>query len=146
MSQKYNKSNANKNSYGFRVHRGTVKVLQESATNTPGDLSVDNVHSFYLGRHKIRNGDRIQKFSRAPDLAMEFYHKYSNIFKSQRFDLDRGVIMDGCFKSNKATIQRSMIPETDSKFSGLPSMNLIKTKSDAIKTVIKKLQRIFILI
>lgn len=31
-----------------------------------------------------------------------------------------------------------MIPDTDSEFSGLPSMKLIKKKSDAIKTVIRE--------
>lgn len=88
------------------MSRGNVRLCQEPATNTPRHLSVDSVHSFYLGRHRIQNGDRTQKFARTSDPTMEFYHKYSDIFKSQGFDLDRGIIVDGCFRSNKTTIQR----------------------------------------
>lgn len=53
----------NQGAFGFAVHKGTVRLVIEDETNTPDDLSVDNVHSFYLGKHKIRNGDRKQKYN-----------------------------------------------------------------------------------
>lgn len=48
--------------------------------------------------------------------------------------------MSGCFKSNKVTLQRTMIPKEDSEIAGLPSMSKIKKFSSAIKNTIKKLK------
>ena len=81
-------------SFDFAVNKGTVHLATEEETNTPGDFNVDNVHLFYLGKHKIRNGDRKQTYTRAPDPSMQSDHKYSDAFKSQDFDLDRGIVMN----------------------------------------------------
>lgn len=114
--------------------KNTKKVLKH------GDLEVDNTHSFYLGRHIIRNGDRKQKISRAYDPMSEFYHLNRKVFDENGIFVDKNVTMSGCFKSNKETLQRTMIPEFDTFNSSLPTMDAIKRYENAVKTVIRKLK------
>lgn len=71
---------------------------------------------------------------------IEFYERYKKSFESQGVNVDRGVVMSGCFRSNKPTLQRTMIPEVDSNFSKHPTMELIKEKEYARKSMIRKLQ------
>jgi hypothetical protein len=105
-----------------------------------GDLEVDGKNSFYLGRHIKRDGDRFQKFSRSQDPMSEFYHLNDDLFKKNDVLVDNNVIMGGCFKSNKVTLQRTMIPEEQVANSGLPSMETIKIFSKSVKSAIRKLQ------
>lgn len=105
-----------------------------------GDLEVDGIHSFYLGRHIKRDGDRNQRFSRSQDPMSEFYHLNDDLFRKNEIFVDKNVIMGGCFKSNKVTLQRTMIPEEKVINSGLPSMETIKMFSKAIKSAIRKLK------
>lgn len=100
----------------------------------------DEKNSFYLGRHIIRNGDRPQSYNRSPDPMIEFYHQHKTAFDEFGVDVDKAVVINGCFKTNKITLQRTMIPETNSEFAGLPSMKLIKKKEVAVKSLIRKLK------
>lgn len=77
---------------------------------------------------------------RSPDPMLEFYHKYKKIFLDFGVDVDKAVTVNGCFKTNKVTLQRTMIPETNSIFAGFPSMALIKKKEKGIKAVIRKIK------
>lgn len=105
-----------------------------------GDLKCDEKNSFYLGRHIIRNGDRPQKIYRSYDPMNEFYSLNRDLFDKNEIFVDKNVVMGGCFKSNKPTLQRTMIPEEDVFNSGLPSMKAIKEYGPAIKIAIRKLQ------
>jgi hypothetical protein len=105
-----------------------------------GDLEVDNESSFYLGRHIIRNGDRPQKIIRTYGPMSEFYNLNKELFDKNEVFVDRNVIMGGCFKSNKTTLQRTMIAEEKVFNSGLPSMKAIKKFGPSVKTAIRKLQ------
>ena len=62
-----------------------------------GELATDEYHSFYLERHRVRNGDRPQRYSRAPDLMINFYYKYKSVFEQHYVDIDRGIVVSGCF-------------------------------------------------
>ena len=119
---------------------GTMFLNTKTKEKKHGDLECDEYHSFYMGRHIVRNGDRPQRYMRAPDPAIEFYHNHSEVFNSLGYNIDKTIVVNGCFKTNKETIQRTMIPEVKSEFSGHPSMSLIKKKKEAIKTVIRKLK------
>ena len=46
---------------------------------------------------------------------MEYYHIHKRNFKRLSVDLDKNVIAEGCFKTNKETLQRTMIPDNTSK-------------------------------
>lgn len=105
-----------------------------------GDLEVDSIHSAYLGRHIIRVGDRDQKIYRSYDPMSECYHLNSDLFDNQNISVQNNVTMSGCFKSNKVTLQRTMIPDIDSPFSSLPTLKLIKEFEPAVKSVIRKLK------
>lgn len=124
----------------YKAVSGSLKQEISTKGDFPGDLKADNKNSFYLGRHLIRNGDRPQSYSRSPDPMIEFYEMHKDIFDSFGVNVSNSIVINGCFKSNKETLQRTMIPETDSIFAGLPSMNLIRMKSEAIKTAIRKLK------
>lgn len=142
---------SDKNSKGFKIVQKNVKLNFVTKNDSVflentgkellyGDLEVDCVNSFYLGRHIKRDGDRNQKFSRSQDPMSEFYHLNDDLFKKNEVFVDKNVIMGGCFKSNKITLQRTMIPEEKVPNSGLPSMETIKIFSKAIKSAIRKLQ------
>lgn len=116
----------------------SVFLANNGVKKSKGDMEADGLNSYYLGRHIIRDGDRPQKIRRASDPMFECYHLNKKIFKNSDVLVDRSVSMTGCFKSNKITLQRTMIPETSSGTS-LPSMASIKMYSKAIKTAIRKL-------
>lgn len=125
--------------FDYVSSNGSMKVVKTNVTTSHGDLNADEKNSFYLGRHHIRNGDRNQRYRRVADPGIEFYHRNKVLFDDFEVNLDSALVVNGCFKSNKGTIQKTMIPETDSHFSRLPSMSLIKEKSSSIKAVIRKL-------
>ena len=70
---------------------------------------------------------------------IEFYHKHSCLFKQFNVNVDKAIISNGCFKTNRETIQRSMTPEVENDYTKYPSMKVIKTKNIAIKSLIRKL-------
>ena len=102
-----------------------------------GDIKVDNHNSYYIGRHIIRNGDRPQPIYRAYDPMTQFYQ---SLFDEAGVDVDKSVTMSGCFKSNKITLQRTAIPNVQSDFSGLPTINKILKFSNAVRSTIRKLR------
>lgn len=106
----------------------------------PGDLEVNNETSFYFGRHIIRDGDRPQKISRTAQPMSEFYNLNKELFDKNEVFVDKNVIMNGCFKSNKETLQRTMIPEEESEMAGLPTMSKIKKFSKSVRAAIRKLK------
>lgn len=55
-------------------------------------------------------------------------------------DIDKVVTINGCFKTNKSTLQRTMIPPSNSKFSSRPNLKLLLKKEIAIKAAIRKLK------
>jgi len=46
---------------------------------------------------------------------MEYYNIYKRDFKRLGVALDKNVIGESCFKTNKQTLQRTMIPDNTSK-------------------------------
>jgi len=124
----------------YKSSNGTVIFDFAKHANNPGELDVDGINSVYVGRHIVRNGDRKQTYSRVPDPLIEFYHKNKNYFNNFKINLDDAVIIDGCFKTNKTILQRTMIPENSSAYSCMPSMKLIKDMKPAIVSTIRKLR------
>lgn len=117
-----------------------MRLKKELDNSYKGDLKADGVHSFYLGRHIVRNGDRKQTFRKPPLPCSEFYHAHKPIFDKIGVNVDDSIVVSGCFKTNKSTLQRTMIPKEQNSFSGLPSIHTILKKSKAIKSVIRKLK------
>lgn len=105
-----------------------------------GDLAVDNINSTYIGRHIIRNGDRPQNIIRSLPPMSEFYCLNQPLFDNNEIYVDKSVTMSGCFKSNKETLQRTMIPDLKCQASGRPTIQSIKIFEKAIKNCIRKLK------
>jgi hypothetical protein len=108
--------------------------------NNAGELLTDGKNSVYVCRHIIRNGDRQQSFRRSPDPMMEVFYKNKELFSNFDVDVNRGIIADGCFKTNKTILQRTMVPDTESFLNGLPNMSTIKLFKKTIKSTIRKLK------
>lgn len=123
----------------YIASNGIVSTSYFDKGTTPGDLNADEYNSFYLGRHTIRNGDRPQKYSRSPDPFVNFYHRNKEVFDKYDIKVDKSIVMNGCFKSNKATLQKTMTPDFPNRFSAHPTMALIKERKVAHKTAIRKL-------
>jgi hypothetical protein len=119
---------------------GNIVVQSEKCDSFKGDLDADGCNSFYLGRHVVRNGDRPQTSRRTPDPLSEFSHLHKPVLDELGIDVDKIVTINGCFKTNKSTLQRTMIPPTYSKFSGRPCVKIIKKKELSIKSAIRKLK------
>lgn len=133
-------SNRDSSSVDYVASNGTIKINFKKKGSFKGDMEADGKNSFYIGRHIVRSGDRPQSYGRSPDPMIEFYEEYKPLFKEFEVDVSKALIVNGCFKTNKITLQRTMIPETNSEFAGLPSMSLIKKKEFAIKSIIRKLR------
>lgn len=139
LSTTSNSSRVTNKRVSYSSNNGTMFFEESAASNNDGELDVDKKNSVYVGRHTIRNGDRKQTYRRVPDPMIEVYHKNANYFNELGINLDNGIIADGCFKTNKQTLQRTMIPESNSEYAGYPSMSLIRKMKSSIKSTIRKL-------
>ena len=118
---------------------GSMVFDEIPEVNNLGELDVNGKNSVYVCRHKIRNGDRNQSYRRIPDPMMEVYHKNKEFFDGFNVNLDKGIIVDDCFKANRTTLQRTMITEDVCEYSGYSSIKLIRLMKGAIRLAIRKL-------
>lgn len=109
VTRSVNRSQPAENGEGFR--NGTI--VQRNSINF-GELDVNNKSSFYLGLHIIRDGDRKQRFYKSGDPFIEYYNLNKSDFDAYGINIDRSIIACGCFKTNKNTLQQTMIPEISS--------------------------------
>lgn len=128
-------SRVDKTNIIYKSLNDSMFMEQSPKSNNPGELDVNGHTSYYVGRHIIN-----QSYRRVPDPMIEVYHKYKLVFDSFSVTLNDTIIVDGCFKTNKPTLQRTMIPETDSEYTGMPSMLLIRNMKNSIKATIRKLK------
>jgi hypothetical protein len=112
----------------------------ENKIEKQGVFYVDNVNSKFLGKHPLRNNTRPQKFSKSCIDSSIFYNRNKEMFDSREMFVDRNVIMKGCWHTNKHTLQRQLIPNSSSKFSGLPTKDNIKALMPAVRRTLKKLK------
>ena len=87
-----------------------------------GELKTNNVSSFYLGRHIVRDGDRAQRFYRSGDPFLEYYHQHRADLDEYGINVDKSIVVGRCFKTNKETLQRTMTPEKDTILSQYPNV------------------------
>ena len=108
------------------------------------EFKVDGLNSKFLYRHVVRVGSRPQNVSRCTDQAANFHllvgHNFSRNYKPiADIDVANSYVVNGCFQTNKVTLQRTMIPSSvDVKSS--PPAELSKRQLVAVKAVIRKLK------
>lgn len=105
-------------------------------------LKADNYNSVYLGKCKIRNATRRQKFRKPNYNCSLKFHKHKEVFEEFKINVDKCVIIDGCYETNCHTIQKQMVPEEVGKFSEYPNLDGVSFLFPTIKAVFRKLRQI----
>jgi hypothetical protein len=101
-------------------------------------LNSNNYDSFYLGKHKIRNGSRSQKFRLAPSCSRDFYRSNKDIFKTFEIDVEKCIVAEGNWDTNKGSLQKIMTPEI-SMNSSADFQSFKKEMMPIVKQIIKKI-------
>lgn len=86
-----------------------------------GEMYVDNINSFRLKKHIIRNKTRYQTFVKPNEHFTNFYNQNKLLFDEFDINVDKCVISKGCWHTNKHTLQSQLIPTIKNEFTGLPS-------------------------
>lgn len=105
-----------------------------------GDVVADNYNSINLGFGPIRNATRKQKYKKPPLHANIEYAINKDIFDAFECDVERAVVIDGCYRSNKYTLIRQLTPENlDGTHYKHPDCETLSKFDETIKAVIRKL-------
>lgn len=110
------------------------------------ELNVDGKNSKFLYRHYFRIGTRPQNSRRCSDQAANFVHKFGSNFSKvhagiAKIDVPNSFGVEGCYQTNKVTLQRTMIPESKLVIERSCSFDeLTSRQKKAIQIVIKKLK------
>ncbi len=107
-------------------------------------LRSDGYNSKYIGKSKIRSTTRSQKFRKINWRCALIYHQFKNVMSKYEIDLDKCVIIEGCYRTNIHTLQRTMIPEKQGEFSQHPSKENIQKLEDAARVALRKLKMYYI--
>jgi hypothetical protein len=109
--------------------------------NSEKELYADGVNGMYMGKSKIRFGSRKQTYKKPHISSSMYYHKYKDTFDSYNLNVDRCVIIDGCYDTNVQTLRRTINPEVKGKHSSKPSYKFIKNVlSPTIRVAFRKLK------
>lgn len=110
------------------------------------DLTANGIDSKFIGRHYIRTGGRPQTYYKAPEVSLGFWYKFGDNFKniSKKLDeinLEKALIVNGNFYTNKVTLQLTMCPLVKSG-NEMPKFycDLSPEYKKAIRNVIRKLR------
>lgn len=117
-----------------------LDVIERKRVKNVGKLRTDSTSSFYLGRHIVRDGDRVQKFYRSGDPFLEYYHQHSADFNKFGINVDKSIVVGGCFKTNKETLQRTMTPDKNTLLSQYPNNKIFKKLFPAVRILLRKLK------
>lgn len=102
-------------------------------------LHADGYNAVYFGKTNIRNSSRAQKFRKVNWRCAMIYHKYIDIFKEYGIDVDKCIIIEGCYDTNIHTLERTMNPENIGEFSKHPDKVNMKKLEAAVKVTLRKL-------
>lgn len=75
------------------------------------ELEEDGKYSMYFGKHPIREGTRPQKFFMSPSPFKDFFRANKKLFENSTIDAERCIVAEGCWMTNKITMQRTMVVE-----------------------------------
>lgn len=93
-----------------------------------------------MGRHKYRVGTRSQRYMKVCDPMFELYNLYRDEFDEFDCHLDDIIIIEGCFETNKVTLQRTMIPQVDTDATKMPTIDYISKFDNVIRAIFRKLR------
>jgi hypothetical protein len=122
--------------YVFNEHLTPALIREEKSLFSP-----DGVNSF---RHKeksdVRIGTRKQKTFQPPEVATDFTSSFPELFSSfEEFDLTKHCVVEGCFESNRHTIQAQMDCKNFNN-SAVPDLVHYNKFEKAIQDTVRKLK------
>lgn len=116
------------------VPQSTGKVRRK------GNMYVDGINSKFYGKHAIRNNTRRQKFLKNHLTSSVFYNHFQDVFDDYEVDVDRNVVVQGCWETNRHTLQRQMIPESHGDFTATDETMDIRALDRHVRNVLRKLK------
>jgi hypothetical protein len=131
---KYNKQFSRK----YILNDGCAHSVRVDAKET--QLRSDGKNSIYFGKSKIRNGTRKQKFRKVNDRMLTPYYNFKEGFDKYNVNIPRAVIIEGCFETNKITLQRQMIPEKNGVHCEHPTIKNMSTFDGCVRVIFRKLK------
>lgn len=118
------------------------ELLYPGLEITEGKLfKVDGKNAFkHREKSDVRIGTRDQRFNFPPEVASDFYNLFPDLFsENEEFDLNRHIVVSGCFETNRHTIQAQMECNNFDE-SPYPEMVHYRKLERAIRDTVRKLQ------
>lgn len=108
----------------------------------PGcSFKFDNVNSLKCGKIHIRKGTRPQTYFKAPQNAFDFYNMNKEVFDAYAFDLNKSVVVNGCYETNRHTLEQTAIQSNAApELRVLPTYEEFLKYKDVILTIVDKLK------
>jgi hypothetical protein len=126
---------------------GKVCKLSDGLMYTENDidgvklLKADGVNGKYMGKSAVRFGSRAQTSYKPHISANFFFRKYKDVFDKYDVDVDKCVVVNGCYSTNIHTLKRTLDPEFPGKHSSRPKFEFIKeTFFPTIRVLFRKLK------
>lgn len=117
---------------------GTIKKV---SSKNEGDVLSDGYNSFTIGKGSIRNATRKQKYKKPPLDATIQYAQNKDIFDSFECDVEKAIIINGCYHSNKYTLIRQLTPENlDGDHYLYPNIENLQKFDDSIRVLLRKIK------
>lgn len=128
--------------FGFRYVLKDGRMLRKKVGKDEKNFLTDGKNSFTsVNKAKIRIGTRPQQYKKAPEPASTFFNYNRSLFESNEVDLDKAVVVSGCFDTNRVTLQRTAIPECDEwDATSIPTKESIAPLKKAIKATVRKMR------
>jgi hypothetical protein len=147
------KSITNTNKVDGKDYNGRYYALVDGRVSKVRDVKVDGkfVNGVYvdgynskeLQRSSVRSSTRKQKFKKAPISALNKYSQNKELFDAFEVDVNKCVIVDGCYSTNKQTLKKQLIPESlAGDHYHYPTIEGLKKYDDTIKSFFRKMKHI----
>lgn len=101
-------------------------------------LRTDNYNSYFLGKSKIRNSTRAQIFRKPSWRCSLIYASFKKHFDLFGVDVDKCVIIEGCYSSNMHTLQRTMTFDKNLSYNKYPNSYNIGKFDNAVRAMFRK--------
>jgi hypothetical protein len=100
----------------------------------------DGYNSLFMGKSEIRNATRNQRIRKVNERCIHEYIENKEIFDEYDVNVSRAVIVEGCYETNRITLQRQALPESTGEFNRHPTNENLCIFDDVVKVIFRKLR------
>lgn len=127
---------------GFRYVVREGRMCRMKVGKDEKEFKTDGVNSFKsLNKHKLRIGTRPQRYRISPEPALTFFNQNKEYFAENEVDLNKFLVVDGCFDTNRTILQRTATPEdVNDECIELPNLSNLNILKKSIKATIRKIK------